>query len=220
MPEFRELIEGYRRFRTGPYAEQRLRWDALAQGQSPKVMLIACSDSRVDPTRVFDTGPGQAFVVRNIANLVPPYMPSSEEHGTPAALEYAVCVLKVHQIVVFGHARCGGIQASLSGQFTDAAPGQGQFIGRWMALIEPARAQVMAAAAVSPDVDTQSALEQAAVRLSLQNLRTYPFVAEAVAAGQLKLQGAIFGVADGSLKVLNPDTDRFEPVSVELDQAG
>ncbi|QMW23418.1 carbonic anhydrase [Sandaracinobacteroides saxicola] len=216
MPEFRELIEGYRRFRTGPYIEQRTRFDALAQGQSPRVMLVACSDSRVDPSRVFDTAPGQMFVLRNVANLVPDYGDAAGQASAAAAIEYAVCVLKVHQIVVFGHARCGGIAASLSGAFTDAGPGQGQFIGKWMAMIEPARQQVVAAAALSPDVDAQRALEQAAVRLSLANLRSYPFVTAAETAGELKLQGAIFDIADGSLRVLDPATDRFETVPVTL----
>lgn len=217
MPEFRELIDGYRRFRTGPYAEQRTRFDALAQGQSPKVMLIACSDSRVDPSRVFDTAPGQMFVLRNVANLVPPASAAGDDSGAPAAIEYAVTVLGVHQIIVFGHARCGGIAASLSGQFDDAAPGQGQYIGRWMRMIEPARAQVLAAAALAPDIDAQRALEQAAVRLSLDNLRSYPFVTEAIDAGRLKLQGAIFDIAEGSLRVLDPASDRFEAVSVAFE---
>ena len=215
MPEFRELIEGYRRFRTGPYAEQRQRWDALVQGQSPKVMVIACSDSRVDPTRVFDATPGQMFVVRNVANLVPAVSAASEATSVPAALEYAVNILGVHQIVVFGHARCGGIAASLSGQF---AGDDASYIGRWMAMVEPARAQVAAASALSPDVDAQRALEQAAVRLSLANLRGYDFVARAEADGRLKLQGAIFDIADGSLRVLDAATDRFEPVAVDFTQ--
>jgi carbonic anhydrase len=215
MPEFRELIDGYRRFRTGPYREQRERFDTLTLGQAPKVMLIACSDSRVDPSRVFDTAPGQTFVLRNVANLVPPYAMAEHQNSVLAAIEYAVTTLQVHQIIVFGHARCGGIAASLSGDFADAAPGKGRFIGQWMAMIEPARARVVAAAAMSPDVDAQRALEAAAVRLSLDNLRDYPFVAEAMAGRGLKLQGAIFDIADGSLRVLDPATDRFEPVAIE-----
>jgi carbonic anhydrase len=149
MSEFEELLEGYRRFRVGAYVEQRQRYDKLAnKGQAPKVMIIACSDSRVDPTRVFDTGPGQAFVLRNVANLVPPYSPDDGLHGASAALEYAVTQLKVHHIVVFGHAHCGGIQASLDGTFDDAAHGAGGFIGNWMAMIAPARDRIRAAAAM------------------------------------------------------------------------
>ena len=138
MPEFKALLEGYRRFRTGAYQEQRRRYDALAdKGQAPGVLVIACSDSRVDPTRVFDTEPGQMFVVRNVANLVPPFDPdpTQGQHSTSAAIEYAVTQLKVHHILVLGHARCGGIKASIEGTFDDAAPGEGGFIKRWMSQI-------------------------------------------------------------------------------------
>jgi carbonic anhydrase len=213
MPEFRALLDGYRRFRAGPYMEQRARYDALAnKGQAPKVMIVACSDSRVDPTRVFDTEPGQAFLLRNVANLVPPYEREGGQHGASAAIEYAVTQLQVHHVVVFGHARCGGIQASLDGAFDDAAEGKGGFIGRWMAMIAPARDRIRTAAALSPDIDAASALEFEAIRLSLANLRSFPFVAEAEAAGALQLQGAHFDIADGALKVLNPASDRFETV--------
>jgi len=216
MPEFRALLDGYRRFRTGPYATQRQRYDALAnQGQSPKVMVIACCDSRVDPTVIFDAEPGQMFVVRNVANLVPPYETSGGMQGASAAIEYAVTQLEVHHVVVLGHGRCGGIQASLSGQFDDAEVGEGRFIGRWMSMIRPARDQVRAAAAISPDIDANRALEQAAIRLSLANLRSFPFVAEREAAGRLKLQGAYFGIAEGILHVLSPETDKFEPVQLD-----
>ena len=216
MSDFTELLDGYRRFRSGPYNEQRQRFDALANiGQSPKVMIIACSDSRVDPTRVFDTEPGQAFVVRNIANLVPPYRPDSAQHGSSAAIEFAVTQLQVEHIVVLGHAHCGGIAASLDGRFDDKGEGHGAFIGRWMAIIEPVRDQVRAAQAISPDMDAEEALELAAIRLSLANLRSFPFVAEREAAGSLKLQGTHFSIGAGLLRVLDPETDRFEAVALE-----
>ena len=213
MPEFRVLLDGYRRFRAGPYVEQRQRYDSLAnKGQAPKVMIIACSDSRVDPTRVFDTGPGQAFVLRNVANLVPPYSPDDGLHGASAAIEYAVTQLQVHHIVVFGHANCGGIQASLDGRFDDAAHGSGGFIGSWMAMIAPARDRIRAAAALSPDIDAASALELEAIRLSIANLRSFPFVAAAEAAGELQIQGTYFDIADGILRVLDRETGRFAAV--------
>jgi carbonic anhydrase len=223
MPEFRALLEGYRRFRTGAYIEQRQRWDALAiQGQAPKVMVIACCDSRVDPTLIFDAEPGQMFVLRNVANLVPPFeqAPLRQEgyHAASAAIEYAVTQLEVHHLVVLGHARCGGIQAALTGDFDgdgDIDSGDGQsFIGKWMSMIRPARDRVLAAYAIEKDIDPQRALEQAAIRQSLANLRTFPFVTEREASGALKLQGAYFDIADGVLRVLNGVSDRFEPIDV------
>jgi carbonic anhydrase len=219
MPEFKTLIEGYRRFRAGPYVEQRQRYDALAnKGQSPKVMIIACSDSRVDPTRVFDTGPGQAFVLRNVANLVPPYQPDSSHHGASAAIEYAVTILKVHHIVVFGHAKCGGIQASLDGTFDGAAHGSGGFINSWMSMIGPARDKIRAAAALSPDIDAAQALELEAIRMSIANLRSFPFVAAAEAAGELQIQGTCFDIADGVLRLLDKESGRFLPGEVDWDE--
>ena len=221
MPEFKALLEGYRRFRTGAYQEQRRRYDALAdKGQAPGVLVIACSDSRVDPTRVFDTEPGQMFVVRNVANLVPPFDPDPThgQHSTSAAIEYAVTQLKVHHILVLGHARCGGIKASIEGTFDDAAPGEGGFIKRWMSQIAPARDTIRAAAQLSPDIDACSALELAAIRLSIDNLRSFPFIAEAEESGALHLQGALFDIAEGVLRVLNHESGKFESLSVEWEE--
>jgi len=214
VPEFQALIDGYRRFRLGAYREQRERYDHLAQGQSPKVMVIACSDSRVDPTRVFDSEPGQMFVLRNIANLVPPYAAIEGQSSAAAAIEYAVTILGVQHLVVFGHARCAGIAAALAGDFDKASVGR--HVREWMNLIAPARDQVRAAQALSPDIDAQRALEQASVRLSLANARSYPFVAAAEAAGTMKLQGVIFDIAEGSLRVLDAGTGQFQPVAVKL----
>ncbi|OYX78701.1 MAG: carbonate dehydratase [Sphingomonadales bacterium 32-65-25] len=221
MPEFKALLEGYRRFRTGAYQEQRRRYDALAdKGQAPGVLVIACSDSRVDPTRVFDTEPGQMFVVRNVANLVPPFDPDPThgQHSTSAAIEYAVTQLKVHHILVLGHARCGGIKASIEGTFDDAAPGEGGFIKRWMSQIAPARDTIRAAAQLSPDIDACSALELAAIRLSIDNLRSFPFIAEAEESGALHLQGALFDIAEGVLRVLNHESGKFEALSVDWEE--
>lgn len=216
MPEFRQLLEGYRRFRGGDYIRQRERYDALAnKGQAPGVMVIACSDSRVDPTLIFDAAPGQMFVVRNVANLVPPFEPEKGQHGVSAALEYAVTQLQVHHIVVLGHARCGGIAASYTGQFDDALVGEGKFIASWIRMLEPARDRVRQAAALSPDIDALSALELEGIRISLANLRTFPFVAEAEAAGTLKLHGALFDIADGILRILDHDSNRFQPAEMD-----
>ncbi|MEX6725766.1 carbonic anhydrase [Parapedomonas caeni] len=217
VSDFEFLIDGYRRFRSDIYTRHRTRYDSLAnQGQSPKVMMIACCDSRVDPTVVFDAEPGQLFVLRNVANLVPPFETGGGRHGASAAIEYAVTQLKVEHVVVFGHARCGGIQASLTGDFDneDDDAADASFIGKWMALIKPVRDQVMMAYKIAPDIDPQRALEQAAIRQSIANLRTFPFVAEREREGVLRLHGAYFDIADGILKLLDTQSDRFEPVQM------
>jgi carbonic anhydrase len=200
------LLDGYHRFREETWPSQRARFEALAAGgQRPHTMVIACSDSRVDPQMIFSAGPGELFVVRNVANLVPPYMPDATFHGTSAAVEFAVRVLGVGRIVVMGHALCGGIRALIEG-----APGQaGDFVAGWIGIA--GRARSVALRCDSPDA-AQEAGEHEAIRISLENLMTFPWVAEAVAAGRLKLRGAHFGVATGRLLVLDPATGEFAPV--------
>jgi carbonic anhydrase len=199
------LIDGYHRFREETWPQQRARFEALAaQGQKPQTMIIACSDSRVDPQMIFSAGPGELFVVRNVANLVPPYMPDAAFHGTSAAVEFAVRVLGVQRIVVMGHALCGGIRALIEG-----APEQAlDFVAGWIGIAERARATALAC---DDPVAAQEAAEQEAIRISLANLRTFPWVAEAVAAGRLRLRGAHFGVATGRLLVLDSETGAFAP---------
>lgn len=216
MPEFRQLLDGYRRFRAGPYQAQRQRYDALAnKGQAPKIMVIACSDSRVDPSAVFDTEPGQMFVLRNVANLVPPFETGGGRHGVSAALEFAVTQIEVQHIVVMGHAQCGGIHASLTSCFAGAEVGEGYFIGRWMEILKDERDRIVEACRQHPDLDGQRALEQAAVRVSLANLRSFACVREREATGTLKLHGTYFGIAEGILHVLDPADDRFKPVEID-----
>jgi carbonic anhydrase len=199
------LIDGYRRFREETWPAQRERFIALAeQGQRPQTMLIACSDSRVDPQMIFSAAPGELFVVRNVANLVPPYMPDAAFHGTSAAVEFGVRVLGVKQLVVMGHALCGGIRALLDG----VPPTAGDFVAGWIGIAERARAAALRCDA--PDA-RQEAGEHEAVRISLANLMTFPWVAEAVAEGRLTLHGAHFGVATGRLMLLDPATDSFVP---------
>lgn len=193
------LLAGYRRFRNHGFEAQRARWATLAEGQAPPTMVIGCADSRVDPAAIFDCAPGELFVIRNVANLVPPYETGGGLHGVSAAIEFAVLGLKVSNIVVLGHAACGGITAALHGH--DLLPREASFITAWMGMIEPARAEVAAAAPQDP----QRALEYAAIGLSLQHLAEFPFVAEAVTAGRLTLNGAHFGIAEGELRVLGPD---------------
>ncbi|MGE0828504.1 MAG: carbonic anhydrase [Hyphomonadaceae bacterium] len=171
-------------------------------GQSPKTLVIACADSRVDPAAIFDAGPGELFIVRNVANLAPPYEEAEGHHGTSAAIEFAVQTLKVETILVLGHAQCGGVAAAISG-----APPNSPFLAAWVDLLSPAKARL------SPqEKDPHGALEHESIRVSLENLLTFPFVQSAVDAGRLTLRGARFGVADGILEVLDPETGEFSPV--------
>lgn len=206
MPAFATLIAGYHRFRGEAYQAQKARFDALAEdGQSPPVMIISCCDSRVDPATVFDTVPGQVFALRNVANLVPPYEVGGGLHGASAAIEFGVCGLGVQHIVVLGHGQCGGIKAALAGG--DGGRGPQSFIDGWMAIIGEARDAVLANAHGDP----QLALEQEAIKVSIANLRSFPFIAEREAAGALKLHGAWFAIASGSLHVLDEGTGAFAP---------
>ena len=208
MSNFHDLIDGYYKFRGTEWLEERERWKELAEGQSPRVMVIACSDSRVEPATIFGSRPGEIFVVRNVANLVPPFETGGGLHGVSAALEFAVTVLKVDEILVLGHGACGGVKAALSGDLKDAAPGEGGFVASWIKLLDDARAKVIAEHGKTPE--GQTALEQEGVRTSLRNLMTFPFVKERVEAGTLELHGAVFAIADGKLRVLQ-DSGAFEP---------
>jgi carbonic anhydrase len=208
MSNFTDLIDGYYRFRGTEWLEERERWAELAEGQSPKVMVIACSDSRVEPATIFGSRPGEVFVVRNVANLVPPFETTPGRHGVSAALEFAVTVLKVEEIVVLGHGACGGVKAALAGDLKHAEPGQGGFVASWINLLDEAREKVIAEHGQGPE--GQTALEQEGVRTSLKNLMTFPFVKERVEAGTLRLHGAVFAIKDGKLRVLGED-DVFEP---------
>ena len=212
MPEFAQLIEGYRRFRSQTYQAQKERFDRLAdEGQSPKLMIIACSDSRVDPAQIFDVAPGEMFVVRNVAALVPPFENAPGHHGVSAALEFAVQFLEVKQVVVMGHGMCGGCKAALTGSLRGEEPGRGGFIADWIEMLHHARADVVVRHG-SVGRAAERAMEYAAVRVSLANLRTFPDVAELEQRGRLKLRGAFFAISDGLLHVLDEDTGAFEPV--------
>jgi carbonic anhydrase len=193
------LIEGYRRFRAEMWSRERERFAALSrEGQRPRTLVIACSDSRVDPQMIFGASPGELFVIRNVANLVPPYAPDGAQHSTSAAIEFAVRALKVAHIVVLGHAQCGGIRALLEGASEDVS----EFVAPWIRIAERARERALAI----PDGETrQEACELEAVRVSLENLRTFPWIRDGVARSQLALYGCHFGIANGELKRLGPD---------------
>jgi carbonic anhydrase len=209
MTDFDALLDGYRRFRAAGWTRERERWTRLAQGQSPRVMVIACSDSRVDPATIFDTPPGEMFVVRNVANLVPPFEQGGGRHGVSAALEFAVTQLEVSDIVVMGHAQCGGVNAALSRCFEHAAPGAGGFIAHWIDLLDEARDRVLAAEGSGSE--GLRALELEAVRVSLGNLRSFPWISDRERRGDLTLHGAFFAITDGQLHLLDEVSGSFSP---------
>jgi carbonic anhydrase len=209
------LADGYRTFRGGRFAAERSRYETLAQtGQRPQIMLVGCVDSRVSPEVIFDAAPGELLVVRNVANIVPPYEPHRDsQHGTSAALEFGVQALRVKHIVVLGHAHCGGI-AAFANEQEPLSPGD--FIGRWMSQIAPAAARLgprPRGEGVEEGEAWLRRLEFASVELSLQNLMTFPCIRILVERGKLQLHGAYFGIAAGRLLVRDPASARFEPIA-------
>lgn len=191
------LIEGYRRFRTGHWLDHREHYESLSEGQTPRICVISCCDSRVDPVSIFDARPGDLFVIRNVANLVPPYSTDDGLHGTSAAIEFAVRTLKVETILVLGHARCGGVAAAIG----EGPPPDAVFLRQWISLLNDAKLRV-------GDHDAD-ALEHASIKVSLERLMTFPFVAEAVNAQRMTLAGARFSIFDGRLELLDPMTGEF-----------
>ena len=195
------LLEGYRRFRDGTWVERQTAYEALGASQKPRVLVISCSDSRVDPEAIFDQGPGEIFAIRNVANLVPPYAPDNGLHGVSAALEYGVKVLKVETILVLGHSACGGCAAALGGVPEVVS----EFVAPWLRLLDGVADQLPEGG------DKQTEMERAAVRVSLTNLMSFPFVHDAVATGALALAGARFDIPNGALELLDSDTGVFAP---------
>ena len=211
MPYLDQLIEGYRHFRENEWAREKERWSELAEGQSPKIMILSCADSRVDPAQIFDARPGEMFVVRNIAALAPPYETSRGFHGVSAALEFAVTQLEVAEILVMGHGLCGGCAAALTGQFDDTEPGEGHFIADWVRMLAGARDHIREHHS-EMDSEAFTEMEREAVKVSLANLRTFPWIAEREADGRLALHGAHFSIAEGRLYVLDGTEENFRPV--------
>jgi carbonic anhydrase len=196
----KNLWEGHQRFREGYWRQHEKTFSELAlHGQAPAAMVIACSDSRVSPEVIFDCAPGEIFVVRNVSNLVPPYEPDPGKHGTSAALEFAVTALEVRTIVVLGHSQCGGIRALMRGPRSD----DGDFIASWMAIAKHARARVCDSPEAPADFDTLCAqCERESIRISLGNLRTFPWIEERVVTGALSLTGLHFDVRTGKLETV------------------
>lgn len=199
-----ELIDGYRAFRSERWPLERQRYLDLAKhGQKPRTLVITCSDSRSDPATIFNASPGGIFVVRNVAAIVPPYETDNSHHGTSAAIAFAVLSLRVRNILVMGHAQCGGVAAALDDSLVNGVP----FLGAWIDLLKPAIARMPHEAH-----DPHSWLERDSVRLSLERLMQFPFVAERVNAQSLELNGARFGISDGTLELLDGDTGSFVAV--------
>ncbi|WP_318762632.1 carbonic anhydrase [Aminobacter sp. P9b] len=206
------LLTGYRNFMKGRYAAETEHYKSLArEGQSPETLVIACCDSRAAPETIFDAGPGELFVLRNVANLVPPYSPDGEFHSTSAALEFAVQALKVKNIVVMGHGRCGGIRAALDPNAAPLSPGD--FIGKWMSLVGPA-AEVVSGNEMMTKSERQTALERISIRYSIANLRTFPCVQILEQKGRLEIFGAWFDISAGELWVMDRNTGDFERTAI------
>ena len=208
-----ELMAGWQRFRSGRFLDQRALFERITrEGQRPNVAMVACCDSRVDPAIVFDCDPGDLFLVRNVANLVPPYEETGRYHGTSAALEFAVNVLEVRDIVVLGHSQCGGIRALIEGpKATGVAM---PFLSTWMSLAQEARTAATAASRL-PVAEQAKLCERLAIRLSVRNLLTFPAIRERVENGTLRLNGWHFDLRDGVLTTFDPESNRFVPVGGE-----
>jgi carbonic anhydrase len=203
------LIDGYRAFVENRLPLERSRFEKLAEaGQRPEVMVICCCDSRVSPEVIFDAHPGELFVVRNVANLVPPYSPTGFTHGVSAALEFAVQHLKVRYIMVMGHSHCGGVRAFVEHR---GRTDPGDFIDNWMSLITPA-AQALDGEKLPP-ADYLTRLEQASIGVTLGNLLSFPWIRSRVDGGDLQLVGAYFDVGTGALQIHSSDATDFAPVA-------
>lgn len=210
MTTIDDLIARARAFHSGEFAQQQPLYQRLVrEGQSPKILMIACSDSRVDPSVIFDAEPGQIFMVRNVASLVPPSNPDEGCHGTSAAIEFGVLGLKVEHVVVLGHAHCGGIDALLHGP--DEGEQETSFIGPWLSCAADARDRVMKEMPDAPHAEQALALEYETVRQSVHNLMTFPWIEERVRAGTLSLHGWHFDIADGTLSAVG---EAGEPVLI------
>lgn len=206
-PLVETLRAGHQRYQQNRLPEYQPLFKKLAdRGQHPKALVFACSDSRVDPALMFDQDPGDLFVVRNVANVVPPYDPEPGHHGTSAALEFAIKGLQVSDIIVMGHAQCGGVQALMD--MADGGDPPGEFIGPWMSIAKPAAEAVDKTGKDAADRMVRT--ELAVVRLSLENLTTFPWVASRIEEGSLNLHGFYFDISNGSVHWLNPVEDRFE----------
>jgi len=203
------LLKGHANFMSDRYVREKERYRELAaSGQNPTTMIIACCDSRAAPEMIFDAEPGELFVLRNVANLVPTYQPDGGQHGTSAGIEFAVKALGIANIVIMGHGRCGGIKAALN--FESSPLDSGDFIGKWMSMLGKLPEQLGQSTLLTP-TERQTALERISIRNSIDNLRTFPYVAELEASGKLAVHGAWFDISTGELWIMDPDGDFIRP---------
>ena len=206
------LVKRFHGWKATAYAENKAWYRRLSdEGQRPRAMVISCCDSRVHVTSIFGADQGEFFIHRNIANLVPPYEPDGNQHGTSAAVEYAVTALKVAHVIVMGHSKCGGVQGCLD-MCSGNAPQleeKSSFVGRWMDILRPGYERVKD---IADEIDQSRALEKEAVMVSLENLMTFPFVAEAVDSGELSLHGLWHDIGEGSIEQYMASSGEFAPV--------
>ncbi len=209
FPEF--LIDRFRRFKHRHFVPNADQYEELARyGQSPEVMVISCCDSRVDPETIFTAMPGELFVVRNVANLVPPYETGGNYHGVSTAIEFAVMNLRVKHLIVMGHSGCGGVKAALDQNA--AIQTEAMFISRWMSMLDDARLKVLSAHQMSSTAEKLKLLEMEGIKTSIKNLRTFPFVTDVENKGRMAIHGAYFDIASGTLSVLNHSRGEFYPL--------
>lgn len=209
--ELKKLLAGFRQFRERYFEPENSVYRKLArEGQSPKTLVIGCSDSRVDPTLLSAASPGELFVVRNVANLVPPYEKGGGLHGVSAAIEFAVVNLKVENIVVLGHRQCGGIRALV--EIDDSTPRN--FVTEWVKIAMPARKKIFSTHPHATGDSLTTLCELESIKVSLINLQTFPFVQSAIAQGRLRLVGAYFDLESGDLLELDQDTGEFEAIDL------
>lgn len=212
MDDIRKLVKGFKRFRRNYFTSDEVLFDQLRHGQKPKVLLIGCSDSRVDPAILTDCQPGDLFVVRNVANLIPPYEPDARYHGVSSAIEYAVLFLQVEHIIVMGHSHCGGIDALMR---SSAESQVGEFIDHWVEIARPAK-EIVQRDLSDKTFDMQArACEQASIMISLENLLTFPWLANRVRVEKLALHGWYFDLQAGQMLGYHPDTGEFEKLTVQ-----
>ncbi len=207
MQDIKNLIKGFKRFQKNYFKSDDALFEQLRQCQKPKVLLVGCSDSRVDPAILTDCQPGDLFIIRNVANLIPPYEPDARYHGVSSGIEYAVRFLQVEHVIVMGHSHCGGIEALL--RSTAESP-VGEFIDHWVDIARPAKEKVLQELASKPFDKQARACEQASIMISLENLLTFPWLAERVEAEQLALHGWYFDLDAGQMLAYHPETGEFE----------